>query len=263
MTRSLFMSALVAACLAAPAAFAGTVGKTLAYDFTAPAGSGCRAAGSKDTTPRLCDDEEVYPSPAGVAPALRVSAYSYTYNEFNMGLRPSLNIDANGIGVGPDMPSASQFNTPGDSRVAESEPPMPMMLPVWEAISLEWDMPVSLTQLTIRSSPGSTAMQSIQILGANRRPITLDPITLERSFKNDGTGNGKPNFHTITFDTPLYGSTFYLRPSVSGSDLFAGYWLTGAEATVVPVPPALPLLGGAIALLVWRARGARKAPPSA
>jgi hypothetical protein len=254
------MSALIAAGLAAPAAFGGTVGKTLTYDFIAPAGSECRAENSAVTTPRLCDDEEVYPSPAGVAPALRVSAYSYTYNEFNMGLKPSLNIDANGIGIGPDTPSDPQFGTPGDSRVAESDALMPMVLPTWEAIRLEWDAPVSLTQLTVRSSPESTAMQSIQILGANRLPFTPE---VERPFQNDFTDTDTPYFHTITFDTPLYGSTFYIRPSVSGTDLFAGYWLTGAEATVVPVPPALPLLGGAIALLAWRARGARKAAPSA
>ena len=253
------MSALIAAGLAAPAAFGGTVGKTLTYDFIAPAGSECRAENSAVTSPRLCDDEEVYPSPAGVAPALRVSAYSYTYNESNRGLKPSLNIDANGIGIGPDTPSDPQFGTPGDSRVAESDALMPMVLPTWEAIRLEWDMPVSLTQLTVRSSPDSSAMQSIQILGANRKRITG-----EFAFQNGVTDDdGTPYFHSITFDTPLYGSTFYIRPSVSGSDLFAGYWLTGAEATVVPVPPALPLLGGAIALLAWRARAVRKAAPSA
>lgn len=252
MTRALFISALMAAGFAAPAAFGGTVGKTLAYDFIAPAGSECRAENSDDTTPRVCDEVEEYSSPAGIGPTLGVSAFEFQYSNGIPSLEPSLNIDANGIGIGPETPSSPQFKTPGGSRVAEGNSVN------WEAIRLEWDMPVSLTQLTVRSSPDSTAMQSIQILGANRLPLTL-----ERSFQNGVTDTGTPNFHTITFDTPLYGSTFYIRPSVAGSDVFAGYWLTGAEATVVPVPPALPLLGGAIALLAWRARAARKATPSA
>jgi hypothetical protein len=228
------------------------VGKTLAYDFIAPAGSECRAQSSADTTPRLCDDVEEYPSPAGIAPSLSVSAFEFVFSNGLPSPEPSLNIDANGIGIGPDTPTDPQFDTPGDSRVAEGNAFN------WEAIRLEWDMPVSLTQLTVRSSPESTAMQSIQILGANRFPITM-----EMPFRNGVTDIGTPSFHTITFDTPLYGSTFYIRPSVTGPDPFAGYWLTSAEATVVPVPPALPLLGGAIALLAWRARGARKAAPAA
>ncbi|KPQ10435.1 MAG: Bacterial transglutaminase-like N-terminal region [Rhodobacteraceae bacterium HLUCCA09] len=252
MMRALFIAALVAAGFAAPSAFGGTVGKTLAYDFIAPAGSECRAENSEVTSPRVCADVEDYPSPAGIGPTLGVSAFEFLYSNGLPSLEPSLNIDANGIGIGPDTPSAPQFGTPGDSRVAERNSVN------WEAIRLEWDMPVSLTQLTVRSSPQSTAMQSIQILGANRLPITL-----ERSFQNGVTDTDKDYFHTITFYTPLYGSTFYIRPSVTGPDIYAGYWLTGAEATVVPVPPALPLLGGAIALLAWRARAARKAAPSA
>jgi hypothetical protein len=57
------------------------------------------------------------------------------------------------------------------------------------------------------------------------------------------------------------GSTFTLDPLhvLDDEDGYGGFLLAGVTVVPTPVPPALPLLGGAIALLAWRARRARAA----
>jgi hypothetical protein len=260
MTRALFVSVVLAAGLSAPAAF----GKSLAYDFSTPPGtSECVAPNSTlGGTVRSCDEVEEIENPTG-GPSVKVSAYSYRRDNQGLPYVTGLNIDENGIGIGPDTPTSPMLGTPGASRVFRSTNPLATDGD-WEIIRLEWDVPVSLEQLTIRSSAETTVTQSIQILGTGLGGGPGNSLLTEEIPFATGVTNvpGQPTIHNITFETPLVGSTFYVRPSV-GTDIFAGYWLTGVRATAVPVPPALPLLGGAIALLAWRARSARRPAPGA
>lgn len=91
-----------------------------------------------------------------------------------------------------------------------------------------------------------------------------DPFPYENFFY--GAADQVPESFDLA--SPVTGSSFIFSNEESADDRaktgFAVYSITidyepNEEPQVIPVPPAAPLLGGALALLVWRARRSKRA----
>jgi len=234
--------------------FAGLVSPAVAsvleYQFRAPPGDIiCRAPNSGSLNaahgaPRDCADTELF-DPIGGGLPVSISAIPTSVNAYG-----GLNVYDEGIGVGNDGDGAFAGESPGRERVSVNVTPSQGVR--MELLRLDWDIAVSLRQLSITSSGPTQTRQYFKIVsGTDGRDLT-GPL----GFK---TGNMRSRVTTYTFDTPLFDSSFLLEPVyVLEDDAVGGFFLAGVDVTPVPVPPALPLLGGAIALLVWRSRAARR-----
>lgn len=235
-------------CLAAGVASASP----LSYDFRAPAGTiTCRAPSSGATVPggpapRDCNAVEVF-QPIGGGLPVSISAIP-SASASPVG---GLNVFEQGIGVGGDSGGASLTQSPGGARVSAG----PTASQFWstEYLRMEWDLPVMLSELRIGSVGPVAVDQALAIFDSGGNMIS--------GALRFRTGSAAYKETVFTFEVPLVGSSFVLAPIqvLYKQDNVAGFYLTGATVKPVPVPPALPLLGGAIALLAWRARARRMA----
>ncbi len=223
----------------------------LQYDFrAAPGDVTCRAPNSgalnaSYTAPRDCADTELF-DPIGGGLPVAISAIPTSADPYG-----GLNVYDEGVGVGNDGDGAFAGESPGRARVSVNVTPSRGVR--MELLRLDWDIAVSLKQLSITSSGPTQTTQYFKIVSGN----TGNDLTAPLGFR---TGNVASRVTTFTFDTPLLESSFLLEPVyVLEDDFVGGFFLAGVDVTPVPVPPALPLLGGAIALLVWRSRSSRRA----
>ena len=112
--------------------------------------------------------------------------------------------------------------------------------------------------LSGRTPPENGGTALFGVLGATQTPFDYDNAFY-------GADGQEPQVFVL--DTPRTGSSFVLSNEESEEDLaktgFAFAEITiefeKKEPEIIPVPPAAPLLGGALALLAWRARRGKRA----
>jgi len=237
--------------LAAPAllaAFAAAVpasASVISYEFSGgPDPVICRSpnsvelgvAGNPDF--RRCNDNEFIAAPPGSDdPPIRVSADPMVRAPDSNPLG-GLNRLSSGIGVGTRGDRFGFPASPGGAAIAGDE-----------ALRLSW-LGGNRAELTSFAVTSFTPFAQVVRL--------LDPRdTVIGTFQFVGSRIGRTTVFRLP--VPTEASVFRLEPVFTIDSDVGGFYLASVQADVrpIPVPPALPLLGGAVALLVWRSRKGR------
>jgi hypothetical protein len=209
----------------------------------------CKAPNSLESgvpgglTAPICNDTETFEAVGGGFPVDVTAMPSFGAPDFNP--YGGLGVFDVGIGVGNKGDSPLYGPSPGKSKISKGTTPAnPSTI---EMVQLSWGgTPAFLHTVSVRSY--TTAAQAIRILGGNGNPLTTNLWYV---------GGAAGPVTTFTFSQPLLASAFLVEPSFVLEGNQGGFFLVGAEVQVIPVPPALPLLGGAMVLLFWRARRAK------
>ena len=222
---------------------------TLRYEFDGGPAVTCKAPNSSErhkpggAEARYCDDTEAFTDTTG-GTTVHVSAMP-TYGGHDHDPYGGLGVFDVGIGVGSNG-DTRVGPSPGRSKVSRGATPHDD--DTIEMLHLGWGAPVEVSSLTVRSYAPS--WQSLRIVSASTGAVLVDKLFFSGGWWGPTT--------TFQFEAPLYGSAFLVEPDYVLEEPSGGFFLSAVEVRPVPVPPALPLLGGAVGLLVWRARRRRE-----
>lgn len=244
----MFLRAFALATLISGAAVSVGDAATLRYEFDGGAAVTCKppnatgrdVQGGDDA--RTCNDTETFTDTTGKT-TVAVSAFP-SYGAPHHDRHGGLGVFDVGIGVGSKGDSREK-RSPGKFKVSRGATNHDDYI---EMLHLGWGAPVEVSSLTVRSYAPS--WQSLRIVSASTGAVLVDKLFFSGGWWGPTT--------TFQFEAPLYGSAFLVEPDYVLEEPSGGFFLSAVEVRPVPVPPALPLLGGAVGLLVWRARRRRE-----
>lgn len=204
----------------------------------------CRAPNSGAPAPTDCPDT-VSIQPIGGGLPVNITALP-TAGPPDNNAYGGIGVFGFGIGAGTDGDGPAVGPSPGKQRISAG---IVASQTYSEHVRISFDLPVYLKSISVRSVATRTDRnQIIRILDSQNVDATGN-----LRFRSVASTGGRVT--TFQFGSSLLDSTFLVDPVFMLDDAVAGgFYITDVDVFATPVPPALPLLGGAVALLFWRGR---------